>query len=84
MTNSDFGNGEVGGSPDFTAPVYGYMDGYGEVTASFGPDGDSLLADGHVQSRSQFDGHRGHRGHDHYDGQGGGAPHRGAYNGPGC
>ncbi|RBY76884.1 hypothetical protein DQ239_11845 [Blastococcus sp. TF02-09] len=62
------------------------MDGYGEVTASFGrgaADGETLLADGHARSRSQFDGHRGKRGHDHYDGQGGGADHRGKYNGPG-
>jgi hypothetical protein len=86
MSDPNFGNGEVGGSPDFTPPVHGYMDGYGDVTVSFGrgpAEGETLLADGHAGSRSQFDGHRGNRGHDHYNGQGSGAPHRGSYNGPG-
>lgn len=56
--NSNFGNGEVGGSPNFTPPVHGYMTGYGDVTASFGQGqaaGESLIAPGHVQTRSQFD-----------------------------
>lgn len=60
--NDDFGNGQIGGSPDFTAPVYSYMEGYGDVTASFergASDGQTLLADGHVQTRSQFDGNPG-------------------------
>jgi len=84
--NENFGNGEVGGSPSFEPPVHGYMEGYGEVTASFGRgerEGETLLADGHVQSRAQFDGHPGRRGHDHYDGKGGGAKPRGRFNGPG-
>jgi len=85
VTNPGFGTGEVGGSPNFEPPIHGYMEGYGDVTASFGRgpnQGETLLADGHVQSRAQFDGHSGRRGHDHYDGRGGGADHRGMYNGP--
>ncbi len=85
--NPNFGTGEpgTGGSQNFTPPVHGYMPGYGEVTASFGQgpaEGQTLLAPGHVPTRSQFDGHPGHRGHEHFDphGQNGG-PNRGIFGG---
>jgi hypothetical protein len=81
--NPGFGNGEHGGNSNFTPPVHGYQDGYGDVTVSFGQDGhedETLIADGHVPSKSQFDGHPRHRRHDHFNGHGGGTD-RGFYNG---
>jgi hypothetical protein len=83
--NPNFGNGEVGGSANFTPPVHGYMEGHGDVTVSFGQgsaEGQALIRDGHIESRSQFDGHKGARGHDHIDPNGpDGGSNRGFFSG---
>lgn len=64
-TSTNFGNGQVGGDRDWTAPVHGTT-GYGQdVTVTFGQgyrDGHTGIASGHVDGASFYGGY----GHDHY------------------
>ncbi|WP_405861038.1 hypothetical protein OG407_23995 [Streptomyces sp. NBC_01515] len=81
-----FGNGEAGGSDQSTNPVHGANAEGDPVTASFGVNGDTYLADGHVESGDEFWGSRGSKGHDHYgtgDGRNNNGTQRGKYTGSG-
>jgi hypothetical protein len=80
-----FGNGESGGDQS-SHPIHATDAQGNPVTASFGDDGDTYLADGHVESAEEFWGPRGAKGHDHYgpgDGQNDNGTERGKYTGSG-